>query len=87
VIEEVRGVFKNVDEKDGKGGLYPFEPLKTINREIANLGFGESVTPHKKQEARRIIVSEWKTLRSRFLLEFDRDFPTYPESRYLVKAE
>jgi len=87
VIEEERGVFKNVDERKGRGGLYPFEPLKEIYEEIYKLGFGEKATDQLRKEVREKINKHWKDLRSRFLLEFDRDFPTYPKSKYLVEAE
>jgi hypothetical protein len=87
VIDEVRGVFKNVDEKGGAGGIYPFEPLKEIHREIKKLSPERVTTSDQQKEVRNRVIEEWKELRSKFLLEFDRDFPTYTKSPYLIDAE
>lgn len=85
-IDEVRGVFKNIEEKDGRGGRYPFESLKTINRILKGLD-RKTAGYEERAMARNRILEEWRELRSRFLLELDRDFPTYPNSPYLIKAE
>ena len=85
-IDEVRGVFCNIDEKMLNGvGLYPFEPLKDVQDEIRKLGFGENVSIEKQKAARSKISKEWRELRAKFLLEFDRDVPTYPSSKYLIE--
>jgi hypothetical protein len=86
VIDQVRGVFKNADEKNGSIGLYPFEPLKGIRKEIKNLGW-EDVSFDRKRDTRRKIINQWKELRYSFLREFDRDFATYPSSEYLSQDE
>ncbi|HWT00054.1 MAG TPA: hypothetical protein VN256_07395 [Pyrinomonadaceae bacterium] len=86
-IDEVRGVFCNLDqEKDGIG-LYPFEPIKCIRDEIRKLGFGEEVSSEKQKRTRSTINEEWRELRGKFLLEFDRDIPTYPSSKYLIERK
>ncbi|MGI0015245.1 MAG: hypothetical protein ACREBU_17660, partial [Nitrososphaera sp.] len=87
VIEEIRSVFKNVREKQGNVGLYPFESMKEIHKTIEKLGYGERVTEALQREARNNINNQWKVLRSKFLLEFDRDSPTHPQSKYLIEGE
>jgi hypothetical protein len=87
-IDEVRGVFKNVDEEDGKGGLYPFESLKIIRKEMVKLGSKTASSDEQAHtQAREKILKEWRELRSKFLLELDRDFPTYPNSPYLIEPK
>jgi hypothetical protein len=83
VIEEVRGVFKNVGEAPGSIGLYPFEALKEIRRDVMKLGCGDKFAADQAPAARQAIIGRWKLLRERLLREFDRDFPTYPQSHYL----
>lgn len=82
-IDEVRGVFCNIDEEKDGVGLYPFEPLKEIHDKITKLGFGKDDELELQKKARSEINEKWKELRAKFLLEFDRDVPTYPSSKYL----
>lgn len=82
-IEEVRGVFKNLGENRNSIGLYPFEALKEIRREVMNLGFGGGFAADRAPDARKAIIKLWKQLRDKMLREFDRDLPTYPQSPYL----
>lgn len=77
VVEEVRGVFKNLPRRGDPVGWYPFEPVKQIYSEIETLGYGEAVTEAARRRARRRIVSLWKRNREKFLAEFDRDVPTF----------
>ena len=76
-IEQVRGVFKNVDEVAGTGRLYPFEQLKLIHSAIFELGYGEDASEDLRQAARLQITRCWKPARAPLLLEFDRSTPTY----------
>jgi hypothetical protein len=76
-IEHVRAVFKNVDEREGTGGLYPFEHLKLIYAAVADLGYGDDVTDADRRAAKINVVRHWKGVRARLLLEFDRATPTY----------
>ena len=87
VIDEVRGVFSNIEIKKDGIGLYPFEPLKDIRDEIRRLGYSENCAHEKQKQARLRISEEWRGLRSKFLLEFDREIPTYPQSKYLIDSK
>lgn len=81
-IDEVRGVYKNLNETDSKRGLYPFECLRNIHKTISNLGYGKIDTV-KAVEARRLIGHDWKDLQKSFLSEFDRSEPTKFSSPYV----
>lgn len=81
-IDEVRGVYRNLNtEKDGTG-YYPFESLKSIHKIIQELGYGET-DRSKLKEARKHINHNWINLRQTFLLEFDRPEPTVFDSPYI----
>lgn len=82
VIDELRGVYKNIGESQESKGLYPFEPIKSIRKEIEKLGFGD-IDKVKAKEARQIIIGNWKSIRNEFLHEFDRYEPTKPVSKYI----
>lgn len=77
VVEEVRGVFKNIPRKGYPNGWYPFEPIKQIYNEIRELGYGDSVTKDARRQARERISDLWRRNREQFLAEFDRDVPTF----------
>ena len=81
-IEEVRGVFSNLDESDGKDGLYPFEPLKDIYRQIERLEFGDRFKTQEAEKCRKKIETLWKAMRKEILKEFDREEPTFPHSHW-----
>lgn len=76
-IEQVRGLFKNVEERDGAGGMYSFEQLKIIHGAVLELGHGADASAARRAEARLRIIESWKQVRARLLLEFDRPTPTY----------
>jgi hypothetical protein len=76
-IEEVRAVFKNVPMTGDEDGLYPFEPVKRIYREIRALGHGGQSDAATRLAARSRIYGMWKDSRTRLLAEFDRDTPTH----------
>jgi len=82
VIEEVRGVFKNVPVPGTPDGWYPFEPVKQIYQEIRDLGFGEQATSTARATARDRIYRMWKANRFHLLAEFDRDEPTHHHAQY-----
>jgi len=98
LIDEVRGVFKNIGERaslidlpGGRGertddeiGLYPFEGLKDIRDRISSLGFGLSFDRSKAKLVRNDIIILWNHVRHRMLKEFDRSYPTYADSPYLI---
>lgn len=82
-VDEVRGVFRNIGENDGNIGLYPFESLKGIRDAISRLGYGDQIDPKAAAAARLEIVRLWHRVRDAMLKEFDRDYPSYPDSYYL----
>lgn len=81
-IEEVRGVFCNLEVAGKTRGLYPFEPLKDIYRTITDLGSGGDFKVQKAECARRHIDVLWKDVRRELLKEFDREEPTFPHSHW-----
>ncbi len=76
-IDEVRGVYRNVGEKPGAIGLYPYEPIKEIYRLINDLGYGVN-DPVKRKQTREQIILKWQSIRFEFLAEFDRAEPSKP---------
>lgn len=82
VIDELRGVYKNVGERPGVIGLYPYEPIKEIHEAIAELGHGV-LTEEQRATARRRIKGHWKSIRANFLDEFDRAEPGKVVSPYI----
>ncbi|HMS65614.1 MAG TPA: hypothetical protein PKD83_10215 [Ignavibacteria bacterium] len=81
-IDEVRGVYSNLNIKQDGTGYYPFESLKSIHKIISDLGYGNT-DKEKQGEARKHIYHNWKNLRQTFLLEFDRPEPTVFDSPYI----
>jgi hypothetical protein len=81
--EELRAVFLNIGEREGKPGLFPFEKIKVIQEIVSRLGFGEQVTPVLAKSARTEIVGHWKLLRAHFLTELARDIPARPDSPFI----
>lgn len=84
VIDELRGVYKNIGESELSVGLYPFEPIKLISVEIKKLGYG-GLENQIRENARRVILGNWKSIRNEFLHEFDRYEPTKPVTPYKLK--
>lgn len=81
-IDEVRGVYKNIDENESSIGHYPFESLKSIYSIISELGFKE-ISPEKRIDASKHIKHNWGNLRRTFLREFDRPEPTVFDSPFI----
>jgi hypothetical protein len=71
VIDEMRGVYKNVGESDAELGLYPYEPLHDMRKVLRDLGPGPS-SEAEREEARRKLGGAWDSLRYRFLPELGR---------------
>ena len=84
VIDELRGVYRNIGERTGYIGLYPYEPIKGIYEAIAQLGYGK-LEEEKRTTARTIMTGHWKSMRGNFLDEFDRAEPTKVVSPYVAK--
>ncbi len=82
VIDEIRGAFKNIGEKPGNRGLFPFEEIKGIRQTVSDLGFGDKYDMKAAQNCRERVVEQWKKVQEPFLSEFDRQEPTYPSSPF-----
>jgi hypothetical protein len=82
VIDSLRGVFRNIPTEDPVG-LYPYENLKDIRMVISWLGYSNDHSDHDRYWARRCIVTLWASMHQAMLLEFDREIPVYPLSKYL----
>ena len=81
VVDEVRGVYKNIGEGPKTSGFYPYEPIKDIYDAVFELGFGK-LDEVRKTSTRRKVVGHWKSIRENFLAEFDRAEPTKVVSPY-----
>ncbi|MBN1805248.1 MAG: hypothetical protein JW837_08365 [Sedimentisphaerales bacterium] len=81
-IDEVRGVFTNLNECDSKVGLYPFEPIKDIYGLIQDLGYANKTPKEKRDEIREKIFALWQEARRELLKEFDREVPTFSHSHW-----
>lgn len=81
-IDEVRGVFCNLDERSDDGGLYPFEPLKDILGLVRDLGAGDKFLADEARECQRRVFALWADVRRELLKEFDRDEPTFSHSHW-----
>jgi len=79
VIDEVRGVYSNINEVAEDKGLYPFESLKRIYTIVEEIGSAEQ-RAEKWQEANAQIVMYWQKIRKTFLAEFDRSEPTFTDT-------
>ncbi len=82
VIDSLRGVFKNLGPSS-KIGLYPYENLKDICQIVSWLKFSSNHTDDDRYWARRCIRTLWSSMHHMLLLEFDREVPVYPLSKYL----
>ncbi len=82
-IEEIRAVFANVGAEEINIGLFPFESIKQMRDEIADLGFGKNFKGETAKPVRDKIVACWKKLRTHFLLELERDIPVKVDSPFL----
>jgi hypothetical protein len=72
-VDLMRGSFKNIKEKRGKGGLYPLETLKIINNWVGYLGFGNTFKKSEAPEVRKNILKLWRRrLRPALFEELDR---------------
>lgn len=83
-IDEVRGVFKNVENQRDTIGWYPFEPMKQMLREIESLGYGPGFKRTEAEKLRRELRKKyWDRMSRQFLKEIDRDHPTFHHSQYV----
>jgi hypothetical protein len=80
-IDEVRGVYSNIDESKSKIGIYPYESIKEIQAITSRLSF-TTYDKQKADEARCAIDFHWGLVKSSFLFEFDRPVPTVVNTPY-----
>lgn len=83
MVDALRGVFKNISMPGHKKGLYPFEPLKDIQRTVSWLHY-RGYSEKNRKLARKAIVQLWNQVHSALLLEFDREVPITPVSKFLT---
>ena len=82
VIEEVRGMYKNVPARGAPDGWYPFEPVKQIYDEMKALGYDERASDERRASTRAAIYDMWKGCRASFLAELNVAVPTYHHTQY-----
>lgn len=71
-IDSPRMVYENIDATDGARGLYPFDELKSIRKEIDDLRFGRVLD---RATARRRIINHWRDLHDKIAGDLDRVKP------------
>lgn len=81
-IDEVRGVFCNLNESAEDIGFYPFEPIKDIYGLITDLGYAKTFKAASVKDCREKIFILWKEVRKEILKEFDREEPTFSHSHW-----
>ena len=82
-IDEIRSLFQNLSERKGDSGLFPFEPIKNIQRII--LGIRDGAKPIEKKDREEIVKRIWKLwdeMKIELLKEFDREVPTFYHSHW-----
>jgi hypothetical protein len=84
-IDELRALFKNIDEEKDETGLFPFEKVKNIFNAISNLGHGANFNVANASLTRKQIINDWQQLRRVFLKEFDRTEPTHFDTSFIKK--
>lgn len=75
VIDEVRGVFRNVGETDRQVGQRPFEPLMDMLGQFEKIRRPEQSDDFDR--AQQHITDSWKAFQDAFLEEFDRPAPRH----------
>lgn len=75
VVDEVRAVYRNIDETDQQVGTRSFEPLMDMLREFEQLEPSAKAPPPFAQVQTNVDAS-WKAFQDAFLEEFDRPKPS-----------
>jgi hypothetical protein len=86
-IEKVRAVFPNVGANEQSVGLFPFEPLKDIQKIITYLSWGSKFRKGEASASRTKITTLWKSMRTKYLDELERSQPLNPDSRYIEQRK
>ena len=84
VVDEVRAVYRNMDETDQKVGIRSFEPLMDMLGEFESLD-PSSKTPPPFAQIQTNITDSWQAFQDAFLEEFDRPEPSSYISEFGVK--
>ena len=84
VIDEVRAVYRNVEETDLDVGIRPFEPLMDMLKKFESLEPSSKTLPPFDQ-VQTHIENSWRAFQDAFLEEFDRPEPSFYISDYDVK--
>lgn len=82
-IDEVRGVFTNLEEQKDKIGLYPFEPIKNIYFLLQELRPDKVHSVKDREQIRDKMFVLWREARQELLKEFDREVPSFSHSHWL----
>lgn len=86
VVDEVRAVYRNINETDQKIGIRPFEPLMDMFKEFGKLNPATGLLfPVPFARVQKNITDSWKAFQDAFLEEFDRPKPSSYISEYNVK--
>ena len=75
-IDQVRGVYRNIDETDESIGYFPFDPLHDIRRSLDRLIVSDFSEATRVEERERIWAA-WHAFRWIFLKEFGTPRSTY----------
>src|SRR5262249_50287734 len=75
-IDGMRGVYRNVSETEAAIGLYPFEPLHDMRRELERLGCRD-LDAKARHAALKEVIDSWNAFRWSFLREFSTPMPTH----------
>ena len=87
VIEELRGLYRNLPAEGAPDGWYPFEPIKQIYDQLKQLGYGDDATIELQKATRDNIYQMWKGCRAQFLSELNIDVPTYHHAEFAEVME
>jgi len=81
-IEEVRALYKNVPAASNQKGWYPFEPLKQIYQLLREVDPSKARMENERKHTVDSCYTMWRESREQFLVEFDREVPTYHHAEY-----
>lgn len=84
-IDELRGVWLNINEGSAEKGYYPIESLKQVRDAISKLGY-TSFEPAVGKIARDDIVAAWAKAKPIFLTELPRESPANKDSTFALVA-
>lgn len=87
VVDELRGVFRNLPAGDDPRGIYPFESLNNIHQLMTTLGSGSSFKQERADTIRGSVLTLWRRVQSPFLHEFELETPTKYDSPFVARRE